>query len=240
MNVTDPYLVLAQTLTGDQTITDVLGVLQPILEYAGTIAFGISGALVAGRKRMDLVGVIVLGTLVAVGGGTTRDILLGTDIFWIDNPTFVIVGAVAALATVPLFRTGTLAVIQRSNLIQLSDAAGMALFVVTGTNVALSAGAGNVTAAIVGVIAGVGGGIIRDILANEIPDALTGGQFYATAAFAGSLLYVFLLQTPVSPLVLVWIPIAVIFGMRALSVIFGWGVPAFEIQTDDDLPPSSA
>lgn len=233
-------LALAQDATSNQTIQDALGILQPIMEYAGTIAFAISGALVAGRKHMDIVGVVVLGTIVAVGGGTTRDLLLGEiPVFWINNPTFVIVGALTALATIPLFKTGTLAVMQRYNLIQLSDAAGMALFVVTGTNVALAAGADNLAAAIVGVIAGVGGGILRDLMANEVPDILTNGQFYASAAFAGAILYVLLLQLPVSPLVVVWIPIAVIFGIRSLSIIFGWGVPAFEIGEGTDPPPPS-
>ena len=231
-------LALAQDATSNQTIQDALGILQPIMEYAGTIAFAISGALVAGRKHMDIVGVLVLGTIVAVGGGTTRDLLLGeVPVFWINNPTFVIVGALTALATIPLFKTGTVAVMQRYNLIQLSDAAGMALFVVTGTNVALAAGADNLAAAIVGVIAGVGGGILRDLMANEVPDILTNGQFYASAAFAGAILYVLLLQLPVSPLVVVWIPIAVIFGIRSLSIIFGWGVPAFEIGEGTDPPP---
>jgi uncharacterized membrane protein YeiH len=210
------------------------------MEYAGTIAFAISGALVAGRKHMDIVGVAVLGTIVAVGGGTTRDLLLGdVPVFWVSNPTFVIVGAIAALATIPLFKTGTLAVMQHYNLVQLSDAAGMALFVVTGTNVALAAGADDLAAAIVGVIAGVGGGILRDVMANKIPDVLTNGQFYASAAFAGALLYMLLLQLPVSPLVVVWIPILVIFGIRSLSIIFGWGVPAFEIEHEADPPPPS-
>jgi uncharacterized membrane protein YeiH len=233
-------LALAQDATSNQTIQDALGILQPIMEYAGTIAFAISGALVAGRKHMDIVGVVVLGTIVAVGGGTTRDLLLGeVPVFWINNPTFVIVGALTALATIPLFKTGTLAVMQRYNLIQLSDAAGVALFVVTGTNVALAAGADNLAAAIVGVIAGVGGGILRDLMANEVPDILTNGQFYASAAFAGAILYVLLLQLPVSPLVVVWIPIAVIFGIRSLSIIFGWGVPVFEIGEGNDPPPPS-
>lgn len=209
------------------------------MEYAGTIAFAISGALVAGRKHMDVVGVIVLGTIVAVGGGTARDLLLGNfPVFWVDNPTFVVVGALVALATIPLFKTGTIAVMQHYNLVQISDAAGMALFVVTGTNVALAAGADSLAAAVVGVIAGVGGGIIRDLMANKIPDVLTNGQFYASAAFLGAVLYVLLLQTSLSPFVSIWIPIITIFGIRLLSIIFGWGVPKFKIDKDTD--PSTA
>jgi uncharacterized membrane protein YeiH len=232
---------LAQAAVSDQSIKDALGVLQDVMEYAGTIAFAISGALVAGRKHMDVVGVVVLGSIVAVGGGTARDLLLGdVPVFWINNPTFVIVGAITALATIPLFKTGTLAVLQRFNLVQFSDAAGMALFVVTGTNVALAAGANNLAAVIVGVIAGVGGGIIRDLMANEIPDVLTNGQFYASAAFVGALLYVMLLELSVSPFVAVWVPIVIIFGLRVLSIIYGWGVPKFEIAKDNEPPPASA
>lgn len=235
----DAFLLLAQSAVSEQSIKDALGVLQDVMEYAGTIAFAISGALVAGRKHMDVVGVIVLGTIVAVGGGTARDLLLGDfPVFWVDNPTFVVVGALVALATIPLFKTGTIAVLQRYNLVQISDAAGVALFVVTGTNVALAAGADSLAAAVVGVIAGVGGGIIRDLMANKIPDVLTNGQFYASAAFAGAVLYVLLLQTSLSPFVSVWIPIITIFGIRLLSIIYGWGVPKFKIDKDTD--PSTA
>lgn len=235
----DAFLVLAQSAVSEQSIKDALGVLQDVMEYAGTIAFAISGALVAGRKHMDVVGVIVLGTIVAVGGGTARDLLLGNfPVFWVDNPTFVVVGALVALATIPLFKTGTIAVMQHYNLVQISDAAGVALFVVTGTNVALAAGADSLAAAVVGVIAGVGGGIIRDLMANKIPDVLTNGQFYASAAFLGAVLYVLLLQTSLSPFVSIWIPIITIFGIRLLSIIFGWGVPKFKIDKDTD--PSTA
>lgn len=235
----DAFLVLAQSAVSEQSIKDALGVLQDVMEYAGTIAFAISGALVAGRKHMDVVGVIVLGTIVAVGGGTARDLLLGDfPVFWVDNPTFVVVGALVALATIPLFKTGTIAFMQHYNLVQISDAAGMALFVVTGTNVALAAGADSLAAAVVGVIAGVGGGIIRDLMANKIPDVLTNGQFYASAAFLGAVLYVLLLQTSLSPFVSIWIPIITIFGIRLLSIIFGWGVPKFKIDKDTD--PSTA
>jgi uncharacterized membrane protein YeiH len=234
-------LPLAQAAVSDQTIKGALGVLQDIMEYAGTIAFAISGALVAGRKHMDVVGVVVLGSIVAVGGGTLRDLLVGDfPVFWVTSPTFVVVGAVVALATIPLFKTGTIAVLQRYNLVQISDAAGMAFFVVTGTNVALAAGADSLAAAIVGVIAGVGGGIIRDVLANKIPDVLTNGQFYASAAFLGAIVYVILLQTPLSPFVSVWVPIIIIFGIRLLSINYGWGVPKFRINPDDDPPSSSA
>lgn len=229
----DVFSVLAQASDPEQTVKEALGILQTVMEYAGTIAFAISGALAAGRKGMDYVGVVILGSIVAVGGGTTRDLIVGVSVFWIDDPTYFIVASLTALATIPLTGTGMLDRLRRFRLIQISDAAGMALFVVTGTNVALAAGANHLAAAIVGVISGVGGGILRDVLANDTPDVLVGGQFYASAAFLGAGSYILLLRAPISTLLVFWIPITIIFGIRSLSLYYSWGVPTFEIDTDD-------
>jgi uncharacterized membrane protein YeiH len=221
-----PAVSLLADIKVDEAIAQPLDILQPILEYAGTVAFAISGALLAARKKMDLVGVMVLGCLVAVGGGTTRDLLLGqTPVFWVTSPAFVLVAAVTALATLPLHKQGVIQWGERSNLINISDAAGMAIFVITGTNVAVTVGASPIAAALVGVISGVGGGIIRDLMAMEIPAVLRGGQFYASAAFAGALIYVGLLELPVPPATVFWVPILIIFGIRMLSLLRGWGIP---------------
>lgn len=222
----------------DDALSAALGIVQPVLEYAGTVAFAVSGALLAARKRMDLVGVVVLGCIVAVGGGTTRDLLLQEPVFWVTSPTFVVVAAVVAVMTLPLHRQGIIQWGERYNLISVSDAAGMALFVITGTNVALQAQASPVAAALVGVIAGVGGGIIRDVLAMQIPDVLRNGQFYASAAFIGAVLYVLLLQLPVSPVAVFWLPILIIFTIRMASLGRGWGVPTMSL-TERPSPPGS-
>lgn len=225
------------------SLSSALTVVQLVLEYAGTIAFAISGAVAAGRKKMDLVGVVVLACMVAVGGGTVRDLLLGrTPVFWIENPTFLLVAALTALIVVPLTRVGALDLLHRYRLVQISDAAGMALFVVVGTNIAIAAGAAPVAATIVGVTAGVGGGIIRDMLANEIPEVLRGGQFYITAAFVGAIVYVVLLQFDLDQAVVFWVPIVIILAVRIASVLLGWGMPTFRygapptetIQTQPD------
>lgn len=223
-------VVIAQGST-EQTVTEALGVLQTVLEYIGTIAFGISGALVAGRKRMDFVGVLILGSIVAVGGGTLRDLFLGNvPVFWVADPEFVVVGAVAAALTIPLFHMGAVQALQNYRLVDSFDAAGMALFVITGTNVALSAGANDFSAAIIGTISGVGGGMIRDVLANQIPGVLKSGHLYAAAAFAGALLYVLILSLSVSPALALWIPALTIFGLRMLSLHYGWGIPKFDAR----------
>lgn len=219
--------------------TEALGVLQDVLEYLGTIAFAISGALVAARNRMDLAGVIVMACIVGVGGGTVRDLLLGQDpVFWVGSPTFILVAGVTAIAAIPLQRAGLIDLGERYNLITLTDAAGMALFVITSANVALHVGASPLSAAIIGVIGGVGGGIIRDILANTVPEVLSNGEFYATAAFVGALLYVGLLELDLDPNAVFWIPIAVIFGIRVLSITRGWGLPKVTLTSRDDEMPT--
>jgi uncharacterized membrane protein YeiH len=222
-----------------ETIDEALGVAQNVMEYAGTVAFALSGAVLAILKRMDLVGVVVLGTVVSVGGGTIRDVLVEEPVFWVQTPTFVLVGALTAVVAVPLHRVGLVALVDRHHLVQLTDAAGLALFVITGTTVALDAGANNLAAAIIGVISGVGGGVLRDVLAGQIPDVLTGGELYATAAFAGALLYLLLLELDVSRLLVFWIPIIAIFGLRVLAIVTGIGVPRIlglaEPTSDDDV-----
>lgn len=217
------------------SIDAALGIVQNILEYAGTIAFAISAALLAGRRRMNMVGVVVFAVLVSVGGGTTRDVLLGDlPVFWVTDPELLLVAAVTAALTIPLFEIGTISVMQRYDLVRVSDAAGLALFVVTGTNIALDSGAGAASAVVVGVISGVGGGIIRDSMADRIPEVLASGHFYASAAVTGSALNILLLETPMHPGIASAIAAAYIFTVRILSIRYGWGVPEFNIRNDGE------
>jgi uncharacterized membrane protein YeiH len=101
----------------------------------------------------------------------------------------------------------------------------MALFVITGTGIALDAGAEALPAAIIGVISGVGGGIIRDMLAGEIPTVLKGGYLYATAAFAGAALFVLMDALSLPEAIAATVPVLLIFGLRFGSLRYGWGVP---------------
>ena len=232
--------LLAQT-SGSPTIEDALGVVQTVVEYTGTIAFAISAALLAGRRRMNVVGVVVFSVLVAIGGGTTRDVVLGElPVYWVDDPTPLVVAAITGAATIPLFKLGTISMIQRHDLIRVFDSAGLALFTVLGTNIALDAGAGTISAVFVGTIAGVGGGIIRDSLAEEIPAVLRSGHFYASVALTGASLDVALLETSLSPAVASAIAGAYILVLRLLSIKFGWGAPKFEIDTDGDGKPDTS
>ena len=227
--------LLAQTGPTEESIEDALGVIQTIVQYAGTAAFAISAALLAGRRRMNVVGVVVFGLIVSVGGGTTRDILLGRlPVYWVDEPLSLLVGAGAAALTIPLFETGTMSLIERYDLVRTFDAAGLALFTVLGTNIALDAGAGAVSAVVVGVMAGIGGGILRDSIAGKIPDVLSPGHLYASTAIAGSALNVALLESSLNDSIASSLAIGFIFAARLLSLRYDWHLPRFTISRDDD------
>ena len=137
-----------------------------VLEMLGTAAFAVSGALAASRKNMDIFGFTVLALMPAVGGGTLRDLILDrTPVFWVANPWYVAVALGAALAVFfRRFRPGG-----RMRLLVWVDALGLALFAALGTEISLEFGAGPLVAVMLGVTTGVAGGMIRDIICNEIP-----------------------------------------------------------------------
>lgn len=228
------FEVLAQSDASHQTIEDALGVVQTIVEYAGTIAFAVSAALLAGRRKMNVVGVMVFGVIVATGGGTVRDLLLGIlPVYWVDDPTPLIIAAIAALVTIPLFKIGTISVMARYDVMRIADSAGLALFAVTGTNIALDSGAGAISAVVIGVLAGIGGGIIRDSLADRIPLVLSSGRLYASVAVVGCALDVALIELLRSKIVASAIAVGFILAVRLLAIHFAWGAPTFAIDAKD-------
>ena len=166
--------------------TSLIDQLVYYFDLFGTAVFAFSGVLVAGRLRMDAIGVIVLAAVTAIGGGTIRDLLIGASpIFWIQDPTYlwVILATAAAgmwLARVPR-RLPWYA-------LPVADAFGLALFVVIGAKKALLFGTSGMVAVVMGVITGVAGGLIRDVLAREVPMVLQ-KEIYATACIFGGVLY---------------------------------------------------
>ncbi len=156
------------------------------LDILGTAAFAISGVLLAGKLRMDPFGVLVLGVVTAIGGGTIRDMALDHGpVFWVRDPTDLVVAMVTCLLTIILVR-------QPRRLpkwvLPVVDAVGLAVFVAIGVNKAFGAGSGPLVAVCMGVLTGVGGGIIRDVLAREIPMILR-TEIYATACIAGGIVH---------------------------------------------------
>lgn len=195
-------------------------------QVIGTIAFAISGALVAGKRKMDWFGVIVLAVMVAVGGGSLRDLFLGvTPVFWVETPWYVLLAAITALLVIPVTRLQ----INYHNYLLLSDAIGLAVFAVLGTEKALGVGANAFVAIIMGVITGVFGGVLRDILANRAPSVLY-GDIYAFAALIGCAVFVLLLQTSLNPLNTLWISIGIILVLRLIAIFRKWSLPAFKLE----------
>lgn len=156
------------------------------LDLFGVIVFAITGSLAAGRKQLDLLGVVVLAIVTALGGGTIRDLLLGaTPVFWIRDINYIIFSAGTAVLVFVVSRTRSL----ESASIRIPDAFGLAIFTVIGVNVALEHNVSWVIAVIMGMMTGVAGGVLRDVLAGEIPLILR-AEIYATASMFGALVYV--------------------------------------------------
>ena len=151
-----------------------------LLDWLGIVAFAASGALVASRKQMDAVGFVLVAVVTGFGGGTLRDLLLGrTPVFWLERPELLAIAAGAALV---VFVTAHL-VESRFRVLLWMDAAGMALYAVVGAEIALLAGADGWAAVVLGVVTATAGGIMRDVICNELPLILR-HEIYITAAAA--------------------------------------------------------
>lgn len=157
------------------------------LDILGTAVFAISGVILAGKLRMDPFGVLVLGVVTAIGGGTIRDMVLAHGaVFWVQDPTDLVVAMITCLFTIVLVRQPRRL---PTWLLPVLDAVGLAVFVGIGVNKTFISGAGPLIAVCMGVITGVGGGIIRDVLAREIPMILR-TEVYATACIVGGIVHV--------------------------------------------------
>lgn len=185
------------------------------LNYFGDVVFAVSGALTAARYRMDILGFVLIGTITGIGGGTTRDLLLGRTVWWTKDPTELILCAGASLATFFWIHSD----ITRRKAMVWSDALGLSVFGVVGCHVALSFGAPFSVAVFMGMITATGGGVIRDVLTNTQPMILC-GQLYATAALFGALSYALLREWGVSESPAAVLACLGAFGLRAAAVVY--------------------
>lgn len=201
-----------------------------LLDFIGTFAFAISGALVAVRHRLDLFGVLVLSFAAATAGGLMRDVLLGaTPPQALLDWRYLAVSMLAGLLT--FFRHAD--VERLRNPVQVFDAIGLGLFAVLGTSKALAAGLGPVAAAMLGVLTGVGGGIARDVLVAQVPNVLR-RELYAVAALAGAVVVVLgaALGWPPAPVAVAGAGLC--FALRLLAIRRGWRLPV----AGDQSPPA--
>ncbi len=196
-----------------------------LLDYASVLVFAITGALVASRAQLDLVGFAFIACLTALGGGTLRDLLLDRNpIFWIDNPTYLAVGGVAALV---VFFTAHLLESRYRTLIWL-DSFALAVAVAAGAGVAMSLDQSATIVILMGMITGCMGGLMRDVVVGEVPLVLKQGELYVTAAFAGALSAVILRSLLGDVAIALFAGACVTWILRAGSLYFGWNLPVYK------------
>lgn len=193
----------------------------PVLDLVGIFVFGITGALVGVRKQLDVFGIQVLALVTGLGGGFIRDVLIGaTPPEALVDWRYLAVPVVAGLLT--FFLHPGIGRLER--LVNIFDAAGLALFCVTGARKALEYGLPPLSAALLGTIAGIGGGVIRDVLSGRVPVVLR-AEIYATPAFLGAGIVV---VADAAGHDASWIALAaavVCFVIRLLAVRRGWNAP---------------
>ncbi|TBU97554.1 trimeric intracellular cation channel family protein [Phytopseudomonas dryadis] len=196
----------------------------------GVAVFAITGALMAGRKSMDLFGVLVIAIITALGGGTLRDLILDNHpVSWIRDDTYIVVASVAAVATVIWVRL-TRPIHEKGLLI--ADAFGLAVFTVIGTEVALQYAMPSSTAVIMGVMTGVAGGVMRDVICNEIP-LIFQKEIYATACLAGALTFVLLRMLETPHWLDTGVSMLVVLTIRLAAIRWHFSLPRFHLLDRD-------
>ena len=201
------------------------------LDLVGVAVFAASGALVASRKQLDVIGFALIGAVTGIGGGTLRDLLLGRPVFWIGQPEYVLLCFV--VATVVFFVSPHIG--RRYPVLLWADAAGLSVFAVAGTRIAVDAGVAWPVAILMGMMTATFGGLLRDVLCNEIPLVLR-KEIYATAAALGSGIDLLLVEGGAPPPVPALGGFAACFVLRALAIRRGWSLPAYRPRPGRDYP----
>lgn len=192
-----------------------------ILDLIGTFVFAISGVRLAAKKDLDLFGAAVIGFVTAVGGGTVRDVLLGSfPVGWVNNLYYPIL-IVLAVPVTYVFRQQ---LVNLKRTLFIFDTIGIAIFTILGLQKALSLGIHPAIAIVMGMVSAVVGGVIRDILCNEIP-LIFRKEIYATACLIGALVYFVLEKTSIPQEISTITTVLTIVAIRILAIKYDWGLP---------------
>ncbi len=196
-----------------------------LLDYASVFVFALTGALVASRAQLDLVGFAFIACLTAVGGGTVRDLLLDRHpVFWVGQPNYILIATGAAAL---VFFTAHL-VESRYNWLVWLDSFALSIAVAAGTAAALSLGHSGIIVVLMGIITGCLGGLMRDVVCNEVPLVLKQGELYVSCAFAGALTAVLTTRFGLDTLAALAACALVCWALRAGSLLFGWRLPVYK------------
>jgi uncharacterized membrane protein YeiH len=197
-----------------------------LFDIIAAVVFAVSGALVASRKNMDVMGFMWFSVITGVGGGTVRDLILEVPVFWVQNPAYVS----ACLVTAVVMHFVAPRVESRFRTLLWFDAFGLALVTVAGTVKASDVGAPALVAIAMGAVTGCVGGIIRDTL-GHVPSVLLGHEIYVTASVLGGCTYVGLSGLGIGRLAAMIGAFLVTFGVRSLAIRYGWSLPVFREST---------
>jgi uncharacterized membrane protein YeiH len=196
--------------------------------YIAVTAEAMTAALAAGRRNMDWFGVCLLAWVTALGGGTIRDILLDHyPLVWVENPYLVLLVCGAALATIALARV----VDKLKWPFLLLDALGLVVFTIIGCNIGIESGAHPIIVIVAGMITGAAGGILRDVLCNDVP-LIFQGELYATVSIITGLVYSLGLMAGMPVDLMVIVAIVIGFTLRVLAIAFKWEMPKFVYDRD--------
>lgn len=199
-----------------------------LLYIVAITAEAMTAALMAGRRKMDWVGVCLLGAVTALGGGSARDLLLGNQpLIWVAHPSYLLLTAAAALATVAIARF----MHRLRRMFLLLDAIGLVVFTIIGCNVAIGLEMSVVVVIVAGMITGCVGGVMRDVLCNEIP-LLFRSELYASVSIITGGLYVAALHLDIAHNIAMFGTMAIGLSMRLLALRFNWHMPKFIYSGD--------
>jgi uncharacterized membrane protein YeiH len=203
-----------------------------VLDLVGTFVFALSGAVVGVKRRLDIFGVLVISFAAASAGGITRDLLIGSvPPAAIRDWRYIAASVLAGLLIFIWFPRR-----QRwsrvRNFVLLFDAAGLALFAVSGTQKAIGYGLNPVVASLLGMLTGIGGGMVRDVLVAEVPQVLR-SDLYAVAALAGAIVVVIGHQLHIAPGVAAVLGAVICFGLRLFAIRRGWQLPVARAGSEE-------
>jgi len=194
-----------------------------VLFIMGICVEAVTGALAAGRKKMDFFGVLLIACVAALGGGTVRDILFNTyPVTWVAHPQYLLYTTICAFFTIFIAHS----LVRIIKVFLILDALGLSAFVIIGTQKALAYGLTPSIAVISGMLTGISGGMLRDILCNDIPLVLR-KELYAVIALAGAVLFITLGHFHVPGTINVFITLISIFITRLLAIFFHIEIPVF-------------
>ena len=199
-----------------------------VLFYVAITAEAMTAALAAGRRQLDWFGVCVLACVTALGGGTTRDLLLGHyPLYWVGNPYVLLLVCGAALVTI----IGARMMHRLRWPFLLLDSVGLVVFTIVGCNIGMEMGVHPIVVIVAGMVTGIVGGILRDVLVIEVP-LVFHGELYASVSIVTAAVYFFGVTAGLPGDLVVLIALAIGFPFRVLAILYGWKMPKFVYDKD--------